>query len=113
MVQYGTLPDELFLYTVNPLESQVTANSWLQVPASEGHDILTYLKTESVLHTEPMQSTHPSYLPMGEDNEPKLVFDVGPRPSLSRDWWISKSSSTFLLRAEFKSMTLTPLDWWS
>lgn len=112
LAQYGTSPDELFLYTVNPLESQVTANSWLQVPASEGHNILIYLETESVLHTEPMQSTHPSYLPMGEDNEPKLVFDVGPRPSLSRDWWISKSSSTFLLHAEFKSMTLIPLDWW-
>ena len=104
---YGTPLDELFLYTMDSFEGQVAANGWLQVLASEGYDVSAYLETESALHPRPMQLTHPSYRPGGYDNERKLVFDWGARPTVSWDWWISPSSSTFPLREEFRLMAIT------
>ena len=107
---YGTPLDELFLYTHDPLEGQAAANSWLQLLASEGHDIPKYLETESVLHIDSMQLTHPSYRPVGYDNERKLVFDLEARPSVFWDWWINPNSSTFFLREEFRLMAITMPD---
>ena len=111
LTQYGTPLDELFMETLDPWEGQAAANSWLQILASEGHDISVYLQTESALHIRPMQLTHPSYRTPGYDNERKLVFDWGIRPSVSWDWWISPRSSAFLLREEFKLMAISAPDW--
>lgn len=102
----GTPLDELFMYTMDPFEGQVAANHWLQLLASEGHNIPTYLKTESELHLLPMQLTIPSHRTMGYTNPRKLVFDWGARPTVCWDWWVSPSSSTFLLRQEFRLMAI-------
>ena len=104
--RYGTPLDELFTYTIDPLEGQVAANGWLQILASEGYNILAYLETESDLHARPMQLTVPYRRLMGYANERKLVFDWGVHPTVSWDWWINPSSSTFLLRQEFKLMAI-------
>ena len=104
--KYGTPLDELFKYTIDPLEGQVAANGWLQILASEGHNILAYLETESDLHARPMQLTIPHRRPIGYANERKLVFNWGVHPTVSWDWWINPSSSIFLLRQEFKSMAI-------
>lgn len=113
LAQYGTPLDELFMETLDPLEGQAAADGWLQILASEGHDILAYLKTESALHVKPIQLTHPSYQRLEEDdNERKLVFDFGACPSVSWDWWISPSSPASLLREEFKFMAITPPNGW-
>ena len=111
LARYGTPLDELFIYTLNPFEGQAAARGWLQILVSEGQDIFAYLETESSLHVKPMQLTHPSYRTIGYDNERKFVFDFGTRPSVSWDWWISPSSSTFVLREEFKLMAITLPDW--
>ena len=34
----------------------------------------------------------------------KIILDWEARPAVSWDWWISPSSSTFLLRQEFRLM---------
>ena len=107
--KYGTPLDELFKYTIDPLEGQVAANGWLQILASEGYNILAYLETESDLHARPMQLTIPARRPMGYANERKLVFDWGTHPTVSWDWWINPSSSTFLLRQEFRLMAIQSL----
>lgn len=39
LAQYGTPLDELFMDTLDPLEGQTVADGWLQVLASEGHDV--------------------------------------------------------------------------
>ena len=104
--KYGTPLDELFTYTIDPLEGQVAADGWLQILASEGYNILAYLETESDLHARPMQLTIPYRRLMGYANERKLVFDWGVRPTVSWDWWINPSSSTFLLRQEFRLMAI-------
>ena len=106
LARYGTPLDELFLYTLNPIEDEIAAKGWLQILASEGYNILTYLKKESALHIKPLQLTHPSYSSIGYDNERKLIFDFGARPSVAWDWLISPSSSTFPLREEFKALAL-------
>lgn len=111
LAQYGTPLDELFMETLDPWQGQAAANSWLQILASEGHDILVYLREESDLHIRPMQLTHPSYHHPGYDNERKLVFDLGPRPSVTWDWWINPRSPAFLLRQEFKLMAISAPDW--
>lgn len=110
VAQYGTPLDELFTYTLNPFEGQAAASGWLQILASEGHDISVYLETESALHIRPIQLTQPSHRPMGDDIDRKLVFSLGPRPSVSWDWWISPRSSTFLLREEYRLMAITQPD---
>ena len=107
--KYGTPLDELFKYTIDPLEGQLAANGWLQILASEGYNILAYLETESDLHARPMQLTIPARRPMGYANERKLVFDWGTHPTVSWDWWINPSSSTFLLRQEFRLMAIKSL----
>ena len=111
LAQYGTPLDELFMKTLDPWQGQAAANSWLQILASEGHDISVYLQRESDLHIKPMQLTHPSYRTPGYDNERKLVFDLGTRASVSWDWWISPRSPAFLLRQEFKLMAISRPDW--
>ena len=107
--EYGTPLDELFKYTIEPLEGQVAANGWLQILASEGYNVLGYLETESDLHARPMQLTVPARRPIGYANERKLVFDWGTHPTVSWDWWIDPSSSTFLLRQEFRLMAVKSL----
>ena len=104
--KYGTPLDELFKHTIDPLEGQVAASGWLQILSSEGYNILAYLEAESDLHARPMQLTIPHRRPMGYANERKLVFDWGVHPTVSWDWWINPSSSTFLLRQEFKLMAI-------
>ncbi len=111
VARYGTPLDELFMYTLDPSEGQAAANGWLQILASEGHDISVYLETESALHTRPMQLTYPSHRPWGYDNPRKPIFDLGARLSVYWDWWISPSSSTFLLREKFKTLAITLPDW--
>ena len=106
--EYGTSLDELFIYTTDPFEGQVAANGWLQILTSEGLNVLTYLEEESTLHKGPMQLTHPSYRTMGYENERKLIFDWGPRPTVSWDWRISPSSSASLVREEFRLMATNP-----
>ena len=112
VAQYGTPLDELFMYTLDPLEGERVASSWLQILASEGRDILAYLEMESVLHPRPIQLTHPSYLTVGYDNERQLIFNLEAHPSVTWDWWINPGCSTYLLRKEFKSMALRPRDSW-
>ena len=84
--EYGTPLDELFIYTLGPFEGQVAANGWLQILASDGHDVSTYLERESALHKRPMQLTHPSYRTVRYENEQKLVFDWGVSPTVPWDW---------------------------
>ena len=83
--EYGTPLDELFKYTIEPLEGQEAANGWLQILASEGYNILGYLEKESDWHPGPMQLTIPSRLPIGYANERRLVFDWTVHPSVSWD----------------------------
>ena len=112
VAQYGTPLDELFMYTLDPLEGESAADCWLQILASEGLDTLAYLEMESALHPRPIQLTHPSYLTVGYDNERQLIFDLGAHPSVAWDWWINPSSTTYLLREEFKIMALSRRDSW-
>ena len=108
--KFGTPLDDLFTYTLDPFEGQVAANGWLQILESEGFNVFAYLETESALHARPMQLTYPSFRTMGYESERKLVFDLETRPTVSWDWWINPSSSTFLLREEFRVMAITPPD---
>ena len=112
VAQYGTPLDELFMYTLDPLEGERAANGWLQILASEGHDILAYLETESALHLRPIQLTHPSLLTVLYDNERQLIFNFEERPTVAWDWWINPFSSTYLLRKEFTAMALCPRNSW-
>lgn len=47
----GTPLDELFVFTVTLSDARSTSTAWLQILASEGINILEYLKTEYALHT--------------------------------------------------------------
>lgn len=105
----GTPLDELFKYTIEPLEGQAAANGWLQILASEGYNILAYLEKESDCHPGPMQLTIPSRMPIGYANERRLVFDWTVHPTVSWDWWVNPESSTFLLRQEFRLMAIKSL----
>ena len=73
---YGTSLDELFRFIIDPLEGQEVANGWLQILASEGHDILVYLETESALHQRPIQFDSPilSYYRLRQRKQARLPF---------------------------------------
>ena len=107
--KYGMPLDELFTYTIDPLEGQVAANGWLQILASEGYNILAYLEIESDLHARLMQLTILCRRLIGYANERKLVFNWGVRPTVCWDWWINPRSSISILRQEFKAMAIRPL----
>ena len=60
VLKYGTLLDDLLMYTSTPFEGETAANHWLQVLSSEGFDLVAYLEKEFALHAEQMQLIRPS-----------------------------------------------------
>lgn len=60
VLEYGTLLDDLFVYTRTPFEGEAAAHHWLQVLSSEGYDLVAYLEKEFALHAEQMQLIRPS-----------------------------------------------------
>lgn len=60
VLEYGTLLDDLFVYTRTPFEGEAAAHHWLQVLSSEGFDLVAYLEKEFALHAEQMQLIRPS-----------------------------------------------------
>ena len=111
LAKFCTPLDELFMYTCDPFEGQVAAHGWLQILESEGYNLSAYIERESALHVGPMQLTHPSCRTIAYGNQRKLVFGFDSHPTVSWDWWISPSSSTYQLREEFRIMAITLPDW--
>ena len=110
IASYGTPLDELFSWNKDPFASRIAADGWLRILASEGHDSSDYLREEFILRAEDMHFTHASISPVGYDSPRKLFFELGDRPSVFWDWWIDPTSSTSLLREEFKCLVTTSPD---
>ena len=110
MASYGTPLDELFSWNKGPFAARIAADGWLSILASEGHCPSNYLREEFILRAEDMHFTHAPYSPAGYDIPRKLFFELGDRPSVFWDWWIDPTSSTSLLREEFKCLVTTSPD---
>ena len=105
---YGTPLDVLFEFSETPDEAKTIGAKWLRLLASEGHDVVAYLKKETILHTPDHQMTHPTCPHYGDDIYPVLrelqfTFDDA-RPSVWWDWWTDPASEIDLLEREFKGM---------
>lgn len=108
--EYATLLDVLFQYSGTPDEARVLGDDWLGLLASEGHDVVTYLNEEMILHASQHQMTYPIISPSNGQplalRELRFVFDDA-RPSVWWEWWIDPSSEIDLLEREFKEMVKT------
>ena len=88
----GTPLDELFALST-PFESQVAADDWLKLLASEGYDVKAYLEKEKALHASQSYFTYPRQLCFELDRD---------SPTVHWERWINPDSSASLLREEFK-----------
>ena len=117
--RYGTPLDVLFEYSETPDEAKTIGAEWLRLVASEGHDVVAYLKKETILHTPDHQMTYPtsSYYKVGIYpvlRELQFTFDDA-RSSVWWDWWTDPASDIDLLEREFKGMikyTCGLAQWW-
>ena len=109
--EYGTPLDELFASNRDPEVAKMVADSWLQILASEGCDVLCYLENEINSHSQDMNFTHPSMSAIGYDIPRQLLFKLGKHPSVSWSWWFDLESPIFWLREEFKCLVTTLPDW--
>ena len=104
---YATLLDVLFQYSGTPDEARILGDEWLGLLASEGHDVITYLKEEMILHASQHQKTHPIISPSkGQPlalRELQFMFDDA-RPRVWWEWWVDPSSDIDLLDREFKEI---------
>ena len=108
--EYATSLDVLFQYSGTPGEARILGDEWLGLLASEGHDVITYLKEEMMLHASQHQMTYPIISPSkGQPlalRELQFMFDDA-RPSVWWEWWTDPSSDIDLLDREFKDMVKT------
>lgn len=98
--------DELFAWSQTPFEASDVANGWLQMLSDEGYDVLAYLETERDMHLGQQQLSYPSIALAGYDTPHKLLFQLGPNPSVSWDWWIDPDLPAYLLRHELRHMDI-------
>jgi hypothetical protein len=99
---WGTLLDDLFIYTYTPLEASIVGNFWLRILASEGFDISTYLEEEISLYT----ALHLVPSPVLSGCR-KLIFQLGETQSVSWEWHVEPESGALLVRDMFKSLIFT------
>ena len=104
---YGTPLDVLFHFSETPDEARTIGAEWLRLLASQGHDVVAYLKKEMSLHSPEHPMTHP---PPYISDELQLALrglqftfdDAG--PCVWWDWWVDPASDIDLLEREFKQM---------
>lgn len=107
---FGTPLDELFALTETPTEAKIAADGWLQIPSTEGHDVMAYFEKEMDLHFDDDQRTVPSEIGIRSDtgayfNPRKLVYVLDDeKPSVYWDWWINPESSICLAESEFTQL---------
>lgn len=104
---YGTHLDELFMLTCTPAEAKIAADGWLGFLSSEGIDVVAYLEKEMNLRARQNGIMLPNRILEEYDVNQQLVFvfDDG-EPSVYWDWWVDPTSSTYLLRREFKQVVM-------
>ncbi len=103
--------DELFRCSKTPFEGSEAASDWLQILSSEGFDIQAYIKEEAALHARQQHLTYPSATFGDYDSPRKLIFELGPNPSVSWDWWIVHNSPASLVRQELRHMNIFGHHW--
>ena len=102
--RYGTPLDELFTFTKTAGQAQDAADAWLQILSTVGVDVSSYLEKEVALHNTQPMFTRPWDF---DYNLPRqLVFSLGEAPTVYADWWIDPECSTYLVRQEFKDITI-------
>ena len=111
--KYATLLDVLFQFSGTPDEARTLGDEWLGLLASEGHDVIAYLKEEMLLHASQHQMTYP-ILTWSEEaptlRELQFTLDDA-RPSVWWEWWMDPSSDIDLLDREFKDTIKIQCPW--
>ena len=103
----GTPLDVLFQGSETPDEAKTLGADWSRLLASQGHDVVAYLKKEMTLHQPEHQMTYPAYhmsykVPFTLRILQFTFDDAGPR--VWWEWWIDPASNIDLLECEFKQM---------
>ena len=104
---YGTPLDVLFHFSETPDEARIIGAEWLGLLASEGHDVVAYLKKEMTLRAPEHQMTYPA--PDLEEELPRALRELqftfdDAWPCVWWEWWIDPASDIHLLEREFKQM---------
>ena len=112
--EYATPLDVLLEYSKTPDEARVLGDEWLGLLASEGHDVVAYLKEEMLLHASQHRMTYPILI-LSQGQSPALrelqfTFDDA-RPSVWWEWWMDPSSDIDLLDREFKDTIKIQYPW--
>ena len=105
--EYGTPIDVLFQFGETPDEARTLGAEWLGLLASEGHDVVAYLKKEMTLHAPEHQMTYPT--PDLEETLPRALRELrftfdDARLCVWWEWCIDPASDIDLLEREFKQM---------
>ena len=105
--EYGTPLDVILQFSETPDEARTIGAEWLRLLASQGHDVVAYLKREMTLHAPEHQMTYPTQYPLDTLalalRELQFTFDDA-EPCVWWDWWIDPASDIGLLEREFKQM---------
>ena len=112
--EHGTPLDVLFELSGTPGEARTLGDEWLGLLASNGHDVVAYLKKEKMLHSMQQHMTFPctgdhddynGYLP----GLRQLHFKLDDaRPGVWWEWWRDPASEIDLLESEFIQIIKTP-----
>lgn len=106
---YGTLIDELFKLTTNPVDASYVGKLWLEILDAEGYDTLAYLEREVEAHARQQQFTRSEWVVTEYAVPRKLQFKLD-GVGVSWNWWIDPDSSTFLIRTAFKEIAMSRWD---
>lgn len=103
----GTPLEVLFQWSETPDEAKTLGAEWLRLLASQGHDVVAYLKREMTLHTLQHQMIYPvtgtyNELPLAL-RELQFTF-ADASPCVWWEWWIDPASDIDILEREYKQM---------
>ena len=117
--EHGTLLDILFEWSETPDDAKILGAEWLELLASEGHDVIAYLKQEIKLHAQQHQLTHPIHYYYHyrqnalrqlrfhlHDDDPPPPHHHQIQPSVWWEWYTDPTASNNidLLETEFTAL---------
>ena len=94
--------DGVFQAAVDPFNARDVGEAWLNILASEGHDVRAYLEKEKRLHTPSSQLIRPHMIYQSR----QTLIELGEIPSVSWRWWYDPSCSAYLLHEKFANWNI-------
>lgn len=106
----GTLLDDIMNLVARPVDSLYLGREWLDVLSKSNVDLRKYLRTESSLRFEEIESSWMLRPDFRSDYRPRGINISEEPPSVSWDWYIDPAGPAYELLTEFKDFGPIPSD---